>query len=200
MDSADDIETTVLLLVVGLIVGQLSVRSAQHRATATAGQVEIQRIHRVVDLVARGESIETIVAAARDELTELLGLRACQYEAQPVGMPLPRLERSGRISERTEWRWARRGEFELPREGVELPVLSHGHQVGRFVLEPTAGIGVSTEACIVALAIADQVGAAMTDGHAHGPAGLSQESPDAADDEGPREPVTGTDHPDQSGR
>jgi hypothetical protein len=163
MDSADDIETTVLLLVVGLIVGQLSARSARHRAAATAGHAAIQRIHHVADLVARGEGAKTIVAAVSDELTELLGLRACRFETQPGATPLPRLEPTGRISGRTEWRWARRGEFELPREGVELPVLSHGVEVGRFVLEPSAGVGISTEECMVALALADQVGAVVTD-------------------------------------
>jgi hypothetical protein len=163
MDSADDIETTVLLLVVGLIVGQLSVRSAQYRATATAGHTAIQRIHHVADLVAQGGDEETVIAAVSNELTELLELRACRYETQPGPTPLPRLETTGRISGRTEWRWARRGEFELPREGVELPVLSHGVEVGRFVLEPSEGVGISTEECIVALALADQVGAVVTD-------------------------------------
>jgi hypothetical protein len=163
IDSADDIETTVLLLVVGLVVGQLSARSARHRASATAGHAAIQRIHHVADLVGRGESTETVIAAASDELTDLLGLRACRYEGQPVGIPLPRLERTGHISGRTEWRWARHGEFELPRQGVELPVLVHGREVGRFILEPSVGVGISTEECIVALALADQVGAAVAD-------------------------------------
>ena len=52
-----------------------------------------------------------------------------------------------------------RGELELPREGAELPVLARGQQIGRFVLEPNPGAGVSLEARMVAVAIADQVGA-----------------------------------------
>ena len=55
-----------------------------------------------------------------------------------------------------------RGELELPREGAELPVLARGQQIGRFVLEPRARAGVSLEARMVAVAIADQVGAALT--------------------------------------
>ena len=54
------------------------------------------------------------------------------------------------------------GELELPREGAELPVLARGQQIGRFVLEPNEGVGVSLEQRLVAVAIADQVGAALT--------------------------------------
>jgi hypothetical protein len=58
------------------------------------------------------------------------------------------------------WRY-RDGGFELSAEGVELPVYGRGHQLGRFVLEPTAGVGVSLDQRVVAVAIADQVGAAL---------------------------------------
>ena len=51
--------------------------------------------------------------------------------------------------------------FELPEEGVELPVLAHGQQVGRFVLDPAPGTGVTLEQRVVAVAISDQVGAAL---------------------------------------
>jgi hypothetical protein len=71
------------------------------------------------------------------------------------------LERSGVIRGRTEWRIAKGGGFELPPEGVELAVLARGHQIGRFVLVPTAGVGTSLEQRVVAVALADQVGAAV---------------------------------------
>ncbi len=158
--SADDIETALLLLVVGLVVGQLAVQSSRHRAEAEAGRSEIQRIHRIVDLVARNERPEGVVRAAQTELVGLLGLRACRFEAAPHGLTLPELDRSGSVSGRSEWRLAR-GEFELPAGGVALPVSSQGQQIGRFVLDSSAGAGVSLEARIVAVAIADQVGTAL---------------------------------------
>ena len=49
------------------------------------------------------------------------------------------------------------GGFELPRDGIEIPVLAHGHEIGRFVLVPTPGVGTSIEERVVAVAIADQV-------------------------------------------
>ena len=52
-----------------------------------------------------------------------------------------------------------RGGFELPADGVELPVLARGQHIGRFVLVPTPGQAVSLEERLVAVAIADQVAA-----------------------------------------
>ncbi len=43
-----------------------------------------------------------------------------------------------------------------------MPVLARGQQIGRFVLDPAPGAGVSLESRVVAVAIADQVGAALT--------------------------------------
>ena len=41
-------------------------------------------------------------------------------------------------------------------------MLARGRPVGRFVLVPTPGTGVSLERRIVAVALADQAGAALT--------------------------------------
>ncbi|MGH9119771.1 MAG: hypothetical protein ACRD0A_18425 [Acidimicrobiales bacterium] len=132
-------------------------------ARAEAGRSEIASIHRVAEMAAQGREAADVIAAAQQELTELLGLRNCRFEAPPFSLPRPRLERSGTISGQTHRRVAGRG-FELPEEGVELPVLAHGQRVGRFVLDPSSGAGVTLEQRVVAVAIADQVGAALSAG------------------------------------
>ena len=48
--------------------------------------------------------------------------------------------------------------FELTREGVEIPVRSGDRILGRFVLIPTPGVGISKDDRLVALTLADQVG------------------------------------------
>lgn len=60
-------------------------------------------------------------------------------------------------------RWSRvtRGGFELPSDGAELQVLSRGQPVGRFVLVPKPGTGFSLDQRVVAVALADQVGAVL---------------------------------------
>jgi len=45
---------------------------------------------------------------------------------------------------------------------VALPVVGAGRSLGRFVLIPTPGVGVSKERRLSAVALADQVGAALS--------------------------------------
>jgi len=163
ISSADDVETAGLLLVVGLIVGGLAARSRVSRAAAELGRSEIRRIHRVAEQVASGAATGDVILTGQAELVAVLDLRECRFEATP-GSPLPGLDRSGAVPGTHRYS---RGGFELPPGGVELPVLGRGQPVGRFVLVPTPGVGVSLEQRIVAVAIADQVGAAL----AHPPAG-----------------------------
>jgi hypothetical protein len=49
----------------------------------------------------------------------------------------------------------------LPGPEIELLVQNQGRTLGRFVLTPTPGYPVSRERRVVAVAIADQVGASM---------------------------------------
>jgi hypothetical protein len=159
IDTADDLETTLLLLVVGALVGNIAAGNRRAHASAQASSDEIMRIHRVADRAARGEEVAEVILAAQTELTNLLALRSCRFEAHPYLPVLPRLERSGYIDVRVR-RLQERG-FELPAEGVELPVYGRGQPLGRFVLEPTPGVGVALEQRVVAVALADQVGAAL---------------------------------------
>jgi hypothetical protein len=50
----------------------------------------------------------------------------------------------------------------LPGNEVELLVQSRGYDLGRFVMVPTSGWSVPTKRLLVAVAIADQAGAALT--------------------------------------
>jgi hypothetical protein len=157
--SSDDIETTALLLVVGLLVGHIATSGWRARAAAAASSDEIRRIHRIADEAARGESTNDVILAAEDEIRQVLALRSCRFEPGATADVLARVERDGHVETRV-WRLAARG-FELPTEGVELPVYGRGQQLGRFVLKPAPGVGVSPEQRLVAVAIADQVGAAL---------------------------------------
>jgi hypothetical protein len=66
------------------------------------------------------------------------------------------------------------GGFALPPEGVELPVLGRGNVLGRFVLVPRPGTTVTLEQRIVAVSIADHVGAALSAPEARHPANPEQ--------------------------
>ncbi|MET1002933.1 MAG: DUF4118 domain-containing protein [Acidimicrobiia bacterium] len=161
IDSQDDVETAILLLIVGVSVGILAGRARVAVEAARRGSSEIERIHRVAELAAQGARSEDVLLEAQAQLSELLELKGCRFEAPPFGVPLARIERNGTVTG-TSTRHYARGELELPREGVEMPVLARGQQIGRFVLDPAPGAGISLESRVVAVAIADQVGAALT--------------------------------------
>ena len=140
-------------------------RSA-HRRAGTA-RSEVKRIHRVAEAAVNGTQAADVIAVAQDELRELLSLHEARFEALPTTdlRVLPRIGRNGAVEavQDQHHRFGRlpdgAGGFELPEQGVELPVLARGQHIGRFLLSPTHGVAVSLEQRLVAVAIADQVAA-----------------------------------------
>src|SRR5436853_2825620 len=78
---ADDVEMTVLLLVLGLISGQLAWRTRVAARQRDGGRGGLDQIRRLADQVARGHESADVIATARGELVELLRLVDCQVEA-----------------------------------------------------------------------------------------------------------------------
>ena len=176
IDSRDDIETTVLLLIAAVLVGTIASSGRSARRRAGTARSEVRRIHRVAEMAVNGASAADVIGVAQDELRELLTLQGCRFEALPAadGRARPRIGRHGGIEGVHDRRYGRlsdgTGGFELPAQGAELPVLARGQHVGRFVLEPTPGIAVSLEQRLVAVAIADQVAAVWSPEQAARPA------------------------------
>jgi hypothetical protein len=159
----------VILLVIGLVVGQVAVVARRSRSAAARGSDEVARLHRVAERAASGTPVDEIVTDVAAEIAGLLDLRDCRFERPPFGAPLPRIERNGAISGVTTRRYVGAG-FALPEEGAELPVLGRGVQVGRFVLEPAHAHGAPIEELVVAVALADQLGAAIAAAEGEHPA------------------------------
>jgi hypothetical protein len=155
----NEAETTGLLLVVGIIVGELTARARRARAHAVAATVDIARIHAVAEMVAEGASVDDVIGVVTDELTDLLALRECRFETSFADRPGPFIERTGGVT----WgalSWSP-GTMGLPSKEVTLVVQGQGHPFGRFVLLPSIGVPVSLDRLTVAVALVDQVGAAM---------------------------------------
>jgi K+-sensing histidine kinase KdpD len=146
-----DIETAVCLFMVGIIVTELAARSRHHHASATEEGDYVGLIYEVSELVASGAPATEVREQVCSALVDLLHLRACRYEM--------RLEHDahvllgGRV-----WGVERMG---LPGPEIELLVQNRGQILGRFVLTPTPGYEVPLQPRVVAVALADQVGAAI---------------------------------------
>jgi K+-sensing histidine kinase KdpD len=159
IESADDLETTILLLAIGLIVAELVAYTRRHRARAATRSDEIDLLRRTAELVASGADSIAVLETVKTELVDLLSLVECRYESAPFASNLPRIERTGAV-DGARRRWVS-GEFTLPGLGAEIPVMARGQSFGRLVLIPDLSVGVSIEARIVAVALVDQLGAAL---------------------------------------
>jgi hypothetical protein len=154
-----DLETTVLLLVVGLAVGELTLRGRRHRDDADTAAEDIALIHRVAGMVADATDVDIVIATVQRSLVERLDLRECWFETSFAERPGAFIERQGGVT----WgaiSWAPE-HMGLPSKEVTLVVQGNGRPFGRFVLVPKPGVPVSIDRLTVAVALADQVGAAL---------------------------------------
>ena len=165
IESADDVETVIILLAVGLLVGEVAARGRRSRRERERAADAIARVHRVAARIAEGGPLDsegrlrTVVDEVIAELIALLRLHDCYIEFAPFQWPLPRLERSGAI-ETSEHQFSSGG-FILPEWGLGLPVLQAGTEVARLVLLGNPEVSVTIEERVVAVALADQLGSAL---------------------------------------
>jgi hypothetical protein len=159
INSRDDVETAFLLLAVGLIVGELVVRTRRSEARAEASRAEVVRVRRLSELAAGGESRGRLIGIVQGELVSLLPVRQCKFETLPISEHLPELTHQGvrlpgREDSATPSGYGR----------VSLPVFGRGRPIGRFVLElehGVTGISVPPEDRALAIALADQLGTVL---------------------------------------
>jgi hypothetical protein len=165
IESADDVETVIILLAVGLLVGEVAARGRRSRRERERAADAIARVHRVAARIAEGGPLDSegrlrkVVDEVITELVALLRLHDCHIEFAPFQWPLPRLERSGAI-ETSEHQFSSGG-FMLPEWGLGLPVLQAGSEVARLVLLGDPEVSVTIEERVVAVALADQLGSAL---------------------------------------
>jgi hypothetical protein len=157
--SGDDALTAVLLLVVGLSVGELAVWALRQRDDARRGRHDVVRIHHAAELMAQGESSDRLVHAVALELRDLLSLRDCRFDPGPPDPALPHLDHDGSVRW-GELEWGT-GTLGLPTKGVTLEAQGNGRAVGAFTMRPTPGLTIAADRLVVAVALADQVGAAL---------------------------------------
>jgi hypothetical protein len=162
IDTRDDIETTLLLLVVGVIAGEIVVRARRSRQVAFTSRREVQRMRRVAEVAAGSDSPARLIASVRQELASILPVERCWFERPPFPTTMPQL-RHGRVA--VPAGDPRIGALDpSPSRLVELPVYGGGVVRGRFVLEfaePTVGVALPTDARATAVALADQLGVAL---------------------------------------
>jgi hypothetical protein len=154
-----DIETTALLLVGGLIVGQLSARNRRNRGRAVQTSDDLAHIQAVAEMMAAGASPDEVVAAVAEELQSLLGLRNSWFDTSRPDRPGPTIDRNGNVSwGRIWWGFDTLG---LPGKEITIEVTHDQRRLGRYVLIAEPGTKVRRDQLIAAVTLADQAGAAL---------------------------------------
>ena len=157
-----DIATTVLLLVIGVAVTEIAVFGRRQYEAASRRAGYLDGINDAARAVAIGASPVTLTDRIAASLTQLLSLRSCQFQYGVAGIGGPaRLRTDGTVVLGTQPYDLRL--VSLP-EGtdIELLVESGGRLMGRFLMQPSPGTPLTREQLLVAVALADQAGAALT--------------------------------------
>jgi hypothetical protein len=155
--SASDITTTLILLFIGLAVGQIAIVGQERRREATRALEELERLEIVAARIATDASILPLVDLVERQIVDLMALESCRFGLQRP--PLPELHPDGTIEVSTHVLVDR--DFALPPEGVALAVVGDGEVVGWLRLTPGPRVGVSVDTRRVAIALSQQLGAAL---------------------------------------
>jgi Domain of unknown function (DUF4118) len=172
---APDIVTAALLVVVGLATGELAVRLVKQRQRGDSTSAnDLTRVRKAAASLAAGDELVLMIGAVAADLQRQLNLRDCTYSADPIEPGAAWVDRDGRLrrdGEPVSWLAAM-----SRRRVVALPVWGQGQVLGHFLLEP----GLEPPAAgqlLVAVTLADQVGAALFAQAPPGPADPGPDSP-----------------------
>lgn len=154
--TSQDVQTTVLLVIIGLIAGEVVERARRSAAKEAHTRATLDRLYEHAEVAAGSDSAGRLVSIVSNELTQLLGLESCSYVPGPLNRPLPIFtHRSISVP----------GEADPDERGVvALPVRVHGEPLGHLVMtfpHDTFGNGLGADQRHTAVALADQLGVGL---------------------------------------
>jgi K+-sensing histidine kinase KdpD len=156
-----DVETAVLLMLVGAAVTEIALWGRRQQARASREQGYLDGVLRAAAAVGAGRSSTgALIDYVGDQIVELLQIDRCRFDRE-TGPVLAAIHDDGTVSYNDHpIDVARRG---LPTDTeIELAVQSGGVTRGRFLLTAaTSSVRPSGQQLRVAVALANQVGAAL---------------------------------------
>jgi K+-sensing histidine kinase KdpD len=153
-----DVVTVILLLVVGLVVGELALLRQRTRHEVVSQATGAHVLEDVLALLATDAPVEETWNAVRDGIQTALGVRQARFWPGAGRADLPLVTRAGKVVP-TLSTWTGRG-FQLP-EVVSLPVVSGRGVLGHIEIDSTPGRSVSIDERRVAVALADILALAL---------------------------------------
>ena len=154
-----DIETTICLLVVGLMVSELAARSRHFVRVSSEESEFISMVRELAGLANQSAPNEELIAAAVSSMMQVLDLRGCRFDAELIDPPLARIGSHGEVVHvGLHWPVEQMG---IPGPEAEILAQWCGRTLGRFVLTPTPGEPISRERREVASLLASVTAAAL---------------------------------------
>jgi K+-sensing histidine kinase KdpD len=161
IENQDDIETTILLVVIGAAVTEIAIWGRRQQARASRQTGYLAGVMTTSQAIAKGGSTAELIDQVRTELTAVLRIDGCRFLAGGKREHAPQLNPDGSVTQRDRL-------FKVERDGlptdseIELVVQHAGVVRGRFLLTAASRIvRPDLEQRLVAVALADQVGGAL---------------------------------------
>src|SRR5262245_14165628 len=163
IDSRDDVETAVLLVLVGLAVTEIALWGRRQQARASRRNGYLDGVTDAARMAAEGGTPSTaVVSFVGDQIANVLGVDQSVFRSGSPG-PHPRINRDGSVTrDGNPIDVDRRG---LPtNDEVDIIVENHGKTLGYFELVSASHVVWPTlEQRRVAVTLADQAGAALAE-------------------------------------
>jgi K+-sensing histidine kinase KdpD len=152
-----DVETTICLLVVGLMISELAARRRDLARVSSEEEHYVALVRELTDLAQH--SPKGLLERANAMLIEVLDLRSCRFDTQPSNPPMARILANGEVLHvGLHWPVTAMG---IPGPEAEIVTQWRGHFLGRFVLTPTPGAPISEERRAVAFLLASIVASGL---------------------------------------
>ncbi|HEX2904367.1 MAG TPA: DUF4118 domain-containing protein [Jatrophihabitans sp.] len=157
--SRQDVDTVLLLVVVGLAVTEIAAQGWRQRRRVEQQADYLDRLQRTVAAVASADDPRRLIEQVRRTLISVLLLQSCEFEPSAAD-ELPEITGEGEV----RWGDVR---WDVAREGLPLqtetalPVRSAHQLHGRYLLRPQLDARPSRLQLLLAVSLAGQVGAAL---------------------------------------
>ncbi|MFF0343531.1 DUF4118 domain-containing protein [Kribbella sp. NPDC004875] len=162
INSSNDVEQAVLLLVIGVAVTQIAIWGRRQQAEASRRRGYLDGVITTSQAVATGASADDLIEQVRAELTAVLGIDGVKFIAGSNQTHAPRLNPDGSVTRGSQVLKVERDGLPTNAE-IELTVQHAGETRGRFLLTAATRVArPDLEQRLVAVALADQVGAALS--------------------------------------
>ena len=156
-----DLETTISLVVVGVVVTELAARSRRHLERAGTVGAHVTILAATASAMAGSPTLNEVLDSTSQSLCEVLHLRSCHFDEEVSGPPHAQILSDGRVMH-VGMSWPA-DDIGIPGPQAEIDCHWRGELLGRFLLTPTPGSAVSREDRVAAVALVNVVAGLVND-------------------------------------